>query len=383
MLRITGPQNPAKVEEEIRRVVAAPGERLQLPVHPKEWWLGGELGLMELSITWARRTEESVLVTHIAPEENPSEQLRSMSRRMFGFVALMMAHEILDREENPLRSLRRDAYEQCRVVVEMMFQPVTQFALGAKVFLLCVDHSTRWMIPWLYSPSQSVADRIAFTTLTRELLDKTTANLSQPAIPPQAIPRIGAILHELFKNTDEWGKTDKNHVPWRRSVRGIAIERHSWTETDTARIGTDNPALQSYFTALAGTGSKPRQRFVELTVFDSGIGLARRWLQEKWSPQVSTTDEYRACLACLTKHRTSSPKREKGLGLAEVMATLSGLDGFLKIRSGRLSLYRDFVSAPLQSSTDVELKDFANCSTELTELPAIFGTHYQILIPVP
>jgi hypothetical protein len=65
------------------------------------------------------------------------------------------------------------------------------------------------------------------------------------------------------------------------------------------------------------------------------------------------------------------------------MATLSGLDGFLKIRSGRLSLYRDFVSAPLQSSTDVELKDFANCSTELTELPAIFGTHYQILIPVP
>jgi hypothetical protein len=65
------------------------------------------------------------------------------------------------------------------------------------------------------------------------------------------------------------------------------------------------------------------------------------------------------------------------------MATLGGLDGFLRIRSGRLSLYRDFVSAPLQSATDVDLKDFASRSTDLTEQAAVFGTHYQILIPMP
>lgn len=381
MLRITGPQNPAKIEQELRLVVAASGQRLQLPVHPKKWWLGGELGLIELAITWARRVEESVLVTHIAPDEDPTEQLRSMARRMFGFTALLMAHEILDREGNSSRSLRRDAYEQCRQVVEMMFQPVAQFALGAKIFLLSVDHSTRAAIPWLYTPMGTVSDRIAFITLTKELIAKTSAPEVQP-IPSASLPKIGAVLHELFKNTDEWARTDEDNVPWRRSVRGIAVERHSWSMADLEEIERDNPALKSYFETLRKTHSDGRMRFLELTVFDGGIGLARRWLQDRWSQGIPLTDEYEACLACLTKHRTSSDKREKGLGLAEVMATLDALDGFLKIRTGRLSLYRDYVNSPLQSPDDVRLNDFASASADLTTLASVFGTYFQILIPI-
>jgi hypothetical protein len=369
------------VEEEMRRVVASPGEHLQLPVHPKEWWLGGELGLIELAITWARGTQASVLVTHIASEENPNTQLRAMSRRMFGFVALMMAHEILDREESPNRSLRRSAYEQCRQVVDMMFQPVAQFALGAKVFLLCVDHSTRWEIPSLYADSENVKDLIAFSTLARELLDKTQ-HAHRGSIPPQSIRGIGAILHELFENTDKFAKTDDKNVPWRRSVRGISIERHSWSEAELAKVGSDNAALQCYFNGFKRINADDQQRFLELTVFDSGIGLARRWLKEKWSPQVQLDEEYGACLACLTKNFSSSPSRGKGLGLAKVMSTLDDLKGFFKIRTGRLSVYRDFATAPLQSPSDVELRDFASCSTTLTELAAVFGTHYQILIPI-
>lgn len=382
MLRITGPQHPANVEAEIRGVIAAPGERLQLPVRPKDWWLGGELGLIELVITWARRTDQSVLVTHIGPDEDPSDQLRSMARRMFGFTALMMAHEILDREENEARGLRRPAYEECRQVVEMMFQPVSQFALGAKVFLLCVDHSTRAGIPWLYTPSGAVGDRIAFVTLTKELIAKSTANLAHSPVPTSILPKIGGVLHELFKNTDEWGRTDHQHVPWRRSVRGLAVERHSWSTDELAKISAENSALQRYFEALGRSTEEGRLRFLELTVFDSGVGLARRWLGSEWSTEVELSREYAACLACLTKHRTSSSKREKGLGLAEVMATLAAVRGFLKIRTGRLGLYRDFENVPLESTGDVRLDDFATASSSLTELGAVFGTHYQILIPV-
>ncbi len=365
----------------MRRVVAATGERLQLPVHPKDWWLGGELGLIELAITWARRTEESVLVTHVGPEEDPAQQLRSMSRRMFGFVALMMAHEILDRAETPQRSLRRYAYAQCREVVDMMFQPVGQFALACKVFLLCVDHSTKWEIPSLYADSDNVKDLIAFSTLARELLDKTQ-HTHRGSIPPRSIRGIGAILHELFENTDKFAKTDEKNVPWRRSVRGLSIERHSWSEVELAKVGNDNAALQDYFDAIKSTNPNTQKRFLEMTVFDSGIGLARRWLKDKWTPQLSVGDEYAACLACLTKNCTSLPSRGKGLGLAKVMSTLNELNGFFKIRSGRLSVYRDFVTAPLRSPADVELRDFATCSTTLSELAEVFGTHYQILIPI-
>ena len=190
MLRFVGPQNTAKVEEEVRHVVKAPGESLQLPVHPKEWWLGGELGLIELIITWARLSDRGALVTYIAPDEDPTTQLAAMARRLFGFVALLMAPEIVDRKGVPkdndtstnpaflIRSLRREAYDQCRQVVEMMFRPVSHFTLGSKVFLVCVDHSTLSMIPSLYTPTETVGDRIAFITLARELLAKLA-----PAFP--------------------------------------------------------------------------------------------------------------------------------------------------------------------------------------------------------
>ena len=126
-----------------------------------------------------------------------------------------------------------------------------------------------------------------------------------------------------------------------------------------------------------------RLRFIEFCVFDSGLGLARRWLDDKWSPSISLPAEYSACLECLKKHRSSSNRRDKGRGLAEVMTTLASLNGFLKIRSGRLSLYRDFINTPLKTGvTDVELYDFPSCTTVLTELAPVFGTYFQLLIPI-
>ena len=160
MIRITGPQNPAVIEQELATLLANPSDYLQLPVHPKEWWFGGEAGLVQLAITWARIRENSVLVTHVKKDEDPAIQLESMSRRLFGFVAMLIANEIVDIPDGmalrdglipaPLRSLRPIAYDYCRRVVEMMFQPVSEFALGSKVFLVSVDHSTKRSIPWLY-----------------------------------------------------------------------------------------------------------------------------------------------------------------------------------------------------------------------------------------
>ena len=117
--------------------------------------------------------------------------------------------------------------------METMWRPVRDFALGEKVFLLCVNHSTKWAIPWLYSQSESgqvrIRDRVDFVTLARELIQRTSRATSEVPIPPPLLPRFGAILHELFKNTHEWARTDQDGTPWRRSVRGIAVERHSWS----------------------------------------------------------------------------------------------------------------------------------------------------------
>ena len=382
MIRVQGAANTARIEEVLKTLVSSKDADLQIPVKPQQWWLGGELSLIELAITWARVSCSPTLHTHIAAGDDPTIQLKRMARRMFGFVALMMAGEIRDRDATP-RSLRTPAYEQCRQVVEMMHQPVDRFALGTKVFLISVDHSTKADIPWMYAPDHAVANRASFVTLASDLFKRTNLKGGAERELLKSAHSIGAVLHELFKNTHEWARTDQNNVPWRRSVRGVAAEFHTKATDELQGIANDNPALERYFDSLQSRTSSGRLAFLELTVFDSGIGLARRWLNIPSFEDLSLSDEYQACMQCLTKHRTTSSRSDKGLGLAEVMQTLSSVEGFLKIRTGRLSLFRDFVHSPLTpETTDVDLDDFPTCSATPTELASVYGTHFQMLIPI-
>lgn len=382
MIRIQGATNSSRIEDVLQTLVDSKDNDLQIPVKPHEWWLGGELSLIELVITWARVSSVPTFHTHIAAGEDPTVQLKKLARRMFGFVALMMSDEIRDRD-NSVQSLRVPAYELCREVVEMMHEPVGKFALGTKVFLISVDHSTKATIPWLYTPDRSVGDRESFVTLAKDLFKKANPMGSAGTHLLGSAQRIGAILHELFKNTHEWARTGEKNVPWRRSVRGLAAEFHTKVPTDLKGIANENLSLGRYFETLRARSSNDRLAFLELTVFDSGIGLARRWLNDQPLEELSLSDEYKACMQCLTKHRTTSNRRDKGLGLAEVMQTLSSLEGFLKIRTGRLSLFRDFVHRPLRrDGTDVDLDDFPTCNESPTELAPVYGTHFQMLIPI-
>ena len=379
MLSIQGSQSIAQVEAELCELHKSSPTELRLPVHPKDWQLGGENGLIQLAITWARLNDEARLFTHIADNEEPSGQLRKMARRIYGFVALMMASEIFDRSGN--RSVRLEANEQCKSVVEMMFRPVSEFALGERVFLISVDHSTRRSIPWLYSNDGVVCDRLEFTSLVKELADRMSRLTNSAPIPLNLYPKFAAILQELFKNTEEWARRDALGRPWRRSVRGLSAQRHLGTSEQFSDIASESPAVNSYLESFMSASGSRKPGFIEFSVFDSGIGLARQQLKETWSLGTTLNDEFLACMKCLRKHSTSSNRMDKGLGLAEVMSTLGSLDAFLKIRTGRLSLYRDFRAEPFRSGDD-RLFDFPTCSETPSELALVFGTHFQILIPL-
>lgn len=379
MLRITGPQTLDKVEAELDRLSANPEKEIQIPVRPQKWWLGGELALVQLTATWARLQPEATLVTHIAPDEDPERQLKALSRRLFGFTSLLLADEIVDRNRSEDRNLKSAAYAQCQTIARRMHGPVSSFAMGAKVFLVCVDHSTLWAIPWLYSKDAVVADRISFTSLVKQLIEKISIQGTHQPITHELLPKLGAILHELFKNTDEWGKTNINRRPFRRSVRGLTVERHRWHKTKLP-LPENYPAFKRFFAMCPEFAE--HYRFLEFSVFDTGVGLAKQWLKLESLDSISLSEELIACEECLRKNRTSSHNRNKGLGLAEVMSTLNELGAFLRLRTGRLSLYRDFRSQPMTTSEDANLFDLRTSSLEPTGHAQASGAAYQILIPL-
>lgn len=379
MLRITGPQTLDKVESELARLSASSEQEIQIPVHPQKWWLGGELALVQLAATWARLQPEGTLVTHIAADENPERQLAALSKRLFGFTTLLLADDIVDRSRSEDRNLKSIAYAQCEIVARRMHGPVAKFAMGAKVFLVCVDHSTLWAIPWLYNKEAVVADRVAFTSLVKQLVDKLKLHGTNQPVTPELLPRLSAILHELFKNTDEWGKTNIDRRPFSRSVRGLTVERHRWKKNELP-LPKNYPAFEQFFNKCPE--SHEQYRFLEFSVFDTGVGLAKQWLKQERLGSVTLENELKACEECLRKNRTSSHSRNKGLGLAEVMSTLNELGAFLRIRTGRLSLYRDFRTQPMTTSEDSSLFDLKSSSLMPTEHAEVSGVAYQILIPL-
>lgn len=379
MFKIQGPQSLNVVEKELSQLVRTPMDELQIPVNPQKWWMGGELALVQLVVTWVRMCERATLVTHISPNEDPANQLKSMAGRIFGFVTLLLAERILDRSLNEDRSLKPIAYELCSNVVARMYGPIDRFAMGAKVYLISVDHSRKWAIPWLYNSAGQVHDRTQFISLVQKLVRKVGPNLVDDPIPEILFPKFGAILHELFKNTDEWAKTNVDKTPFRRSTRGLSVERHRF-HRDQLPFPIGQGAYGTFFGQCESYDDY--YRFLEFTVFDSGVGLARRWLNMTDLSQLELKIEMNAVTECLEKNNTSSHRPEKGIGLAEVYSTLHEIGAFLYLRTGRLSLFRDFRSNPREDSSDVRIFDLPSCTEIPTEHAPTWGTCFQILIPL-
>lgn len=75
ILHVTGPQTICDVERELCFVEANRPSQLLLPVKPKDWWVGGEASLIQLLITWGRRSPDATLLTYLQQGQDPKEHL--------------------------------------------------------------------------------------------------------------------------------------------------------------------------------------------------------------------------------------------------------------------------------------------------------------------
>lgn len=229
-----------------------------------------------------------------------------------------------------------------------------------------------------------------FVALADAMAKKATSGRGGSPITVDVRGPLGAILHELFKNTHEWARTDETGVPLPRSVRGILAQGHSWAEQEALEVAEDSQALRDYLLAPGLRTPEGRLRFLELSIFDSGPGLAKRWLsgfpKGTADPSTPTPDEeYRACMECFVRWNSSTRAGHKGLGLHEVMLTLSRLGAFFRVRTGHLSLYRDFLARPHTESSSAaarSLLDWTSGSERLNPLAGAEGVLYTILIPI-
>jgi hypothetical protein len=361
---------------------------LLLPTKLQAYELGGVAALIQLLITWSKRNPNGRLVTFVSNDRDAERQLEHLVTLDHGLVAVLAASDVVSRDRS--HSFRARAYEFARSRIEAMEQGVDAARRGPKVLLLCADHTSKAFLPLLYfqtlSAERDVKGTNDFRILARQLLDKTAKfHPSSERLRDENTDQLGIILHELFENTHYWARTDCDGRRLKRSLRGIRFELHYGGKDQFERSAEDSPSLSTFLSHPQFYRSDEKQRLVEISLFDSGPGLAQRMLRRCLEPSDSCAIEYDQIINCLRLRSTTSGETHRGIGLHTVLTMLSEVSGFLRVRTGRLNLYRDFVRMPYRpenGTRDPFLLDWGTGTRELTECARVEGTLLTMFVPI-
>lgn len=195
---------------------------------------------------------------------------------------------------------------------------------------------------------------------------------------------LGKALFELVQNTHEHALTNALGARFTHSVRGVHVRALTQPRGRLVASARGQNDLAEYFAAFPTGGplaADDQLRFIAVTVFDSGPGLAARTLWDVGLRGSATPDqERRALLGTLRKHDTQDRDGLRGLGLTRVQRYLTAVGGYGMIRSGRFRLTRDFNAHPFIAGEDNSNKWWGELPTPPV-LTRVRGTAFTMVVP--
>lgn len=348
--------------------------------------LGVDASLAQFIVTWARAYEQSVLHLY-APAEEAIAQIPQVAKSAAGLFALIMCSEIHSEDHQTVN--RREALLAIRPLVEAMFDgdirntSSTRGARPTAINLFCVNNAKREFIKPFYFDHN--APRIQPESWFSELIAKSsalmTARQDRASLLKAGLPELGSVLWELIANADQHAVKDVGGNKYKKALRGTSIKLNRISRQDALSYSDREPELARFI--LKHFLKSEVLDFLEISVIDSGPGLARRWLTAKEGRPVESlekldlNEELNATLDCFKKHMTSKPDSESsGMGLHNALQALNKLKAYVRVRTGRLSLNQAFQGR----SGIMEFEPSARGTQQ--ELAAAEGTVFTICIPV-
>jgi hypothetical protein len=362
-------------------------EHLRLPISMSYGGLlGVDASLAQLVITWARSQEKSVLHLY-ADSDNASEQVPQLARSAAGLAALIMCTNIVSQSHVPIE--KRSALTLIRPLIEAMYEgdlKSTANEKGARpkaINLFSINNAKmEYIKPFYYGESDpKVHPRTSFSALLEMSSALMHTRHDQKFLHKSGLPALGGVLAELISNADEHSVTDVYGIKYKKGLRGTSLKASRIKKEDAQRHSKTEPEF-ARFIVKNMVSSEEALDFLEISIIDSGPGLAKRWLSARAGVPVdnldslSIDDEYEATLDCFKKHVTTKDSSTSGMGLHNAVQALNKLKAFVRLRTGRLCLYQTF-----QGHDQVVEYRPKRWKGE-NELVAAEGTVFTICIPV-
>ena len=360
---------------------------LELPIKIDYRGFGILPQLYLIIFTWMRNRCGRLIL----PIQNDDDIAKKYVFDYYGYVVLstLWRHcEIVDSTGISLKPLFRNLTSEMHFQLQSLDEKLPHEAIVVPSF----DHysNEKGLPHWFYRYDYLFAktpDEIENSVY--HILSKLAANYKTRLNRTlnDSFDTLNKIIWELLKNTDEHAKKDHlDQVKLMPNTRGLFIKIHRSSKHAFIDGTSHNPLKEYYNKAFENDDSS---FILEITVFDSGPGLVKRFLGHQWTNTISISDEIDTIKKCLIKGQTSVHSidgKTKGYGLDEVLRLLDAKRGFLKIRTGRASIYRDMIKNPYQITrepSEVSLFDWESFSNEtFSEMCRAEGTVITLACPL-
>lgn len=344
--------------------------------------------LFLILFTWMRNKKGNVILSIKKDDVN---SIKNFACDFYGYIVLstLWRHcDIINDEKESIKLLFKEYTSLMHFNIESLSNDLPK----ESIMIPCFDHYSNekglphWFYPYdfLFCETPSNLDNSIyhiFNNLTRNYRGRLNKNVSA------TFDDLVKIIWELLKNTDEHAKRDYlDEAKLLPSSRGLfmKIQRNS---KSVFIENTNHLGLKKYYESAFN--NEEHNFILEISVFDSGPGLVKRFMGENWSIVENISTDIDAVRKCLIKGQTSvitSQGKNKGYGLDEVLRLLDIQRGFLKIRTGRVSIYRDLIETPYkitQELNEIELIDWEkNSSSEYSEMNNTEGTLITLAYPL-
>lgn len=355
--------------------------------------VGKQLGIyseiIQLIITWSRLSTGKLYINYNSTTKELDDKIDVMFNRYWNFVAGCMGYKngiyLLDQTEI--------SSKVANVIKERtsFFKINENWKKGTNSFISSVQHSANPYPSAFYFSNGKLKPKKEIIELSKNILISISQNYSSSIstfVLEYYDKIIGEIIFELIENTHYWSQSDYSGTDFPTGLRGLLFSAHHGNKETLLSNCKDDKPLFDYISNLI-TNSESNNVIVEISVFDSGSGLASKWSKKDINDFISREQIYENVIDCLIKNNTSdkSSSYERGFGLHNVMKLLGDRKGYLKLRTNGLKLFRDFDKNPFDgyienNRENYKLDDWHSVQKKTIPTYNTSGTMFSIFLPI-
>lgn len=362
---------------------------LYIPANINGKQLGIYSEIIQLIITWSRLSKGKLYIHYNLTTTDLDSKIEIMFKRYWNFVAGCMGYKngiyLLDETEvsNKVANVIKERTS--------FFKINESWKKGTNSFISSVQHSANPYPSAFYFSNGVLKSKKEIIELSKNILSEITTNYisnTSTTVLEHYNKLIGEIIFELIENTHFWSQTDYLGKTFPTGFRGLLFSSHQGNKESLLSNCKDDKPMFDYISHLI-TNNESNNVIVEISVFDSGAGLASKWSKKDVKDFNSREEIYESIIDCLIKNNTSdkSSSYERGFGLHNMMSLLGNRKGYLKLRSNGLKLYRDFDKYPFNGYIDnnrknYKLEDWHSVQKKTIPTYKTEGTMFSIFLPI-